>query len=107
MAPDARKIRIQQISHKVKKPVFVGATVRIGKGNNLPLGSVDSGIACRGKSKILLVADVAHARETPADLLCLIDRTIVHEQYFVIRVIQSLERFKAGLQRSVAIVARD
>ncbi len=104
MPSDPGELAVQQIADHVIEPVLVGAAVGIGEGDDLAGGGGDAGVA-RDRKAVVVLAEVAHPRELPGDFRRGIGGTVVHENDFVIGIVQADERFEAGIQRAFAIEA--
>ena len=68
MSANSGELRIQQIAHQIKQPIFIRATIRIGERNDVARGCLDSCVSCDGQSEIRSVFDITNVRKLLGDL---------------------------------------
>src|SRR3954470_7831522 len=103
MAPDSGKAAAEEVPDKKIEPVFIRTTVCIREGDNLAFRRGDAAIACHGKALIGL-PKVANSRIERGNLSARIERSIIHENDFVIGVVQLSDGIETGLQRARAVI---
>ena len=104
-AAHAREAALQQTAHQVIQPVLVRPAVGVRERDDLTRRGGDAGVARDGEAEVLLVAKVADIGMREGDLPRRVGRAVVHQDHFVVRVIEPLQRIQAGLERALAVVA--
>src|SRR5688572_2611352 len=104
MPADAGESSAQKVTHHIVQPVFIGATVGIGESNDVACTGRDPGISRSRKTQVWL-ADITELRMKTRDFRGAVGRTVVDQNYFIIRVIKCGQGIEAGFQRSRAVVS--
>ena len=107
MTADAREAGAQQVANQEKQPIFVGSAVGVSECDERSGGRFDAGVSGGAQTKVLGVPKADDAGEEGGDGRGGIGGTVIHQNDFVIRVIEVFERLEAGLERGGSVVAGD
>jgi hypothetical protein len=107
VAANTGEFAVEQAADEIVEPVFVGAAVGVGEGDDFALGGGDAGVSGDGEALVFVVAKVAKIIKAATDLRGAIGGTVVHEDDFVLGIIKFLERLEAEFQRALAVVTCD
>ena len=102
-----RRIRmIQKTRYEKIEPIRIGHAVGVSISHNLPAGRLPPYIPRHRQTPIRL-HDVLHQWEFRHDRLRGILRTIIHQNYLIVRVVQFLQRFQATSERPRPVITAD
>src|ERR1043166_2236906 len=106
MSADSGEIPAQQIVDQVVEPVFVGAAVVVGERDDLTGGGTDARVA-RGGEALVGLTEVTNGGKAAGNFRCAVSRTIVHEDDFVVWIVQAGQRFEEKLERARTVKSGD
>ena len=100
------EVSAQECANKIVKPVWVCHAVAVRVNNDIPRRFIAANISGEAQAFVFL-ADVFNPRMPCRDFLRVIFGAVVHEDDFVVWIIDVLERGQASLERLAAIVGAD
>ena len=106
MSADPGERRAQQVSDQIVQPVLVRPAVRVGEGDDLAGGRLDAGVPGHAKPLVPDVTQASDPGKGRRDGGGGVGGAVVHQDHLVVRVVEPVEGFEAGLQRGGAVVAR-
>ena len=105
-SPDAGIVPREEGSYKIVEPVRICHAVAVGVGNNLASGRRRADIPRKTEAVIRLVNGI-YPGVMRENLLCLVRRTVIDNDNFVIGIIDFFEGAKTCFQGLATIVATD